>query len=42
MKKSILVLLLGLSFLISCNSDQKVLDTLNEYNLSGEGLSFWG
>ena len=32
MKKSILVLLLGLSFLISCNSDQKVLDTLNEYN----------
>ena len=36
MKKSILVLLLGLSFLISCNSDQKVLDTLNEYNLSQE------
>ena len=40
MKKTLFIGLFSLTFLLSCNKDQQILDTLNEYNIAMEAKGY--
>ena len=40
MKKSLVISALAFTFLVSCNKDEKILNTLNDYNISMEAKGY--